>query len=1110
MVDMQSAVISSTVYDLPEHRKAAEDACLRQSFFPRMMEHQAPSPADSLHLSWELVDQADVYVLILGFRYGELAAGQDKSFTHLELDRANERGIPKLALLMSDEHPLKKADVDTGLGAERVNELREQVRRQQAVNFFTSAEHLKALLIDGLSNLRKELQPREVSFHHVGQIVAPPEPYIAHPYTLLQTSEVVGRQQELNVLTDWVTGSGVQFSTARVMTFVAIGGIGKSAVTWKWFNEIAPHEMRPLAGRLWWSFYESDARFDNFVARTLAYVSGRTLDQVKEMRAAEREEELLAALDQKPYLIVLDGLERLLLAYARPDAAYLADDDLDTRTANTVANAWGLPPSAAVSFTGQSRLRITADPRAGAFLRRLTTVRASRVLATSRLYPADLQTVTGTSIQGAAAYFVKGLGDDDAVNLWRAFDVTGGRGQLVALFNTFDNYPLLIRALAGEVARFRPAPGDFDAWQQAHSEFDPYGLPLVQRKSHVLQFALSGLTDAEKRVLYTIAAFRGPATYEALAALLVGSGKSCPDEAAIDVVLSDLEDRGLVGWDRRGNRYDLHPVVRGVAWSALDRGAKQDIYQNLAAHFEALPRKDEDEIKTIDDLTGAIELYHTLVRLHRAEEAWEILGDRILDFSDRTGSYREIAEIIELFVKEPGLLEVLKEKDEEDAGGLLASLGLFYYLSGDPGRALDAFNTTSEAFVEENRYALLFFTSMALSQMGNLADAERSARESMNIDVEEEGIGEGFSFLALATVLIRRGKYEEGVAWLSDYRLEDDDETDQFFGPLKLLELGMATLQLGDITRAQDFAMQIAARVEGLGRPVPRIQALAFGARMSEALGERERAQEMLNDALVLAREMRLADGEAGLLIQLGGWNARDNHLSAARRFAADALQVAEHGQLRLRQVDAINLLSSIERACGNQGEAASRAAQAYRLAWCDGPPFSYEQGIRQARENLAAAEEPEPEGLPPFDPSTQMPELTTVPISPIEALSLQPPLNDNVLTQIIRKLPKGNDSAAALRTLYGSAASSPESRAAAVGELMRVDEKFDRVWRDLLRAAEDTAASVRFAAIRLIATGRHPDAQAVLTRLLNTEHDPQVRQLLGGLLSGGEHFDRE
>ena len=104
---------------------------------------------------------------------------------------------------------------------------------------------------------------------------------------------------------------------------------------------------------------------------------------------------------------------------------------------------------------------MAADPRVGDFLQRLAAVRASRVLATSRLFPTDLQTVTRVPRKGAAAYFVEGLSNDDAVSLWRAFDVSGSREDLVALFNTFGNYPLLIRALAGEVARYRPAPGDF-------------------------------------------------------------------------------------------------------------------------------------------------------------------------------------------------------------------------------------------------------------------------------------------------------------------------------------------------------------------------------------------------------------------------------------------------------------------------------------------------------------------------------------------------------------------------------------------------------------------------------------------------------------------------
>ena len=68
---------------------------------------------------------------------------------------------------------------------------------------------------------------------------------------------------------------------ARVFCFVAIGGMGKSALTWKWFNQIAPNEMKPLAGRMWWSFYESDATFENFMNRALCYVSGQSEDEVR-------------------------------------------------------------------------------------------------------------------------------------------------------------------------------------------------------------------------------------------------------------------------------------------------------------------------------------------------------------------------------------------------------------------------------------------------------------------------------------------------------------------------------------------------------------------------------------------------------------------------------------------------------------------------------------------------------------------------------------------------------------------------------------------------------------------------------------------------------------
>ncbi len=104
-------------------------------------------------------------------------------------------------------------------------------------------------------------------------------PYVAHPYTLLQVRDLIGRQAELNLLTDWVTNP--TFDTTRLFCCVAIGGMGKSALTWQWFQHIAPQEIRPLAGRPWWSFYESDAAFEQFLVRALAYVSGQSEAEVR-------------------------------------------------------------------------------------------------------------------------------------------------------------------------------------------------------------------------------------------------------------------------------------------------------------------------------------------------------------------------------------------------------------------------------------------------------------------------------------------------------------------------------------------------------------------------------------------------------------------------------------------------------------------------------------------------------------------------------------------------------------------------------------------------------------------------------------------------------------
>jgi len=243
------------------------------------------------------------------------------------------------------------------------------------------------------------------------------------------------------------------------------------------------------------------------------------------------------------------------------------------------------------------------------------------VLVSTRLYPAELQTQTAHLLPGCRALFLHGLTDTDALALWRGFvggQRSGASDRLLPLFRAFGNYPLLLRALAGEIAEYKPAPGDFDQWCKDNPSFNPATLQLKSARTHVLEFALQGLSKPQRRVLHTLAAFRMPATWDMLRALLIGWRKPCADERDLDKELTELEDRGLVGWDKKANRYDLHPIVRGVVWMALDPATKHNVYRDLNAYFRASPPPPNwRTVKSVDDLATGMELFSSLVGLRQ-------------------------------------------------------------------------------------------------------------------------------------------------------------------------------------------------------------------------------------------------------------------------------------------------------------------------------------------------------------------------------------------------------------------------------------------------------------------------------------------------------------
>jgi hypothetical protein len=999
----RTVMISSTTRDLPEHREQVRLACERAGFAPHdMMEHLPALNADAIDASLKMVAAADVYVGVFAYRYGYVPDGHDISITEMEYDRAVTLNKPRLIFFIHEDHPVIGRDVETGLGATKLQTFKNQIGRARVAAFFKSAEDLRAHVFEALNNLGKEMDAAAATGDAVSRTVAKlhrkssistlPEPYIAHPYTLLQSRDLVGRRSELNALTDWIARPGSLTFDSRIFCFVAIGGMGKSALTWKWLNQIAPNEMKPLAGRIWWSFYESDATFENFLNRALCYVSGQGEEEVRALPWQEREAQLLWHLNEKPFLFVMDGLERVLIAYNRMDASSLADDEYDEKCANYVTGAIGLPTTAAQSFVGQHRLRQTTDPRAGAFLQKLTQVKQSRVLISTRLYPWALQLPSGAPRPGCFAYFLPGLNDDDALALWRNLSVSGSRAELVPIFRSVAGHPLLVQALANEIANYRNAPCDFTQWRLDHPQFDPTSLPLVQSRTHILEFALKGLSEKGRKVLSMVVGFRMPASYATLEALLVGTDRACDAANELDRALTELEDRGLIGWDREANRYDAHPIVRGVVWQLTDAMDQRAVYSALEAHFEPMATPEWEKVETLADLIPAIERYHTLVDLERYDDAFDFFAER-LQYATlyRLAAYRERSAWLErLFSEGTSALPTLKSKD--DQGYALSALALSYEFSGQPGQAVQLYSRDRKIREENSMHQKVVLTNLArsLNEIGALYEAERAIRLALSLsDGPRNELTEGVIVQTLGRLLNSKGDYALGNVALNRSRhLFNEHGESQSVG-VAVAFLAERSLWIGDMIKAEiqaDQAWQL-AEVQRAERDF--IRAALFQGRAALGGGNFSRADERLHHALTRARAVNTVESELPALIGIAALELQHRQYAEAKARLDDVWEAAERGPYPLHQADAYNVLAAIELAENNKPAAIDAATKAYRHAWCDGPPYAYHWGLQKAKAHLAALGAPEPD-MPPFDESKFEP-LPEVEINPKDKYWVDP-----------------------------------------------------------------------------------------------------------------------
>lgn len=94
--------ISSTYTDMKDERQAAVMAILEAGHIPAGMELFAASDKKQIEVIRRWIDRSDIFMLILGGRYGSIDPESGKSYIHLEYEYAVKTGKPLFALYLTD------------------------------------------------------------------------------------------------------------------------------------------------------------------------------------------------------------------------------------------------------------------------------------------------------------------------------------------------------------------------------------------------------------------------------------------------------------------------------------------------------------------------------------------------------------------------------------------------------------------------------------------------------------------------------------------------------------------------------------------------------------------------------------------------------------------------------------------------------------------------------------------------------------------------------------------------------------------------------------------------------------------------------------------------
>jgi hypothetical protein len=415
-------------------------------------------------------------------------------------------------------------------------------------------------------------------------------------------------------------------------------------------------------------------------------------------------------------------------------------------------------------------------------------------------------------------------------------------------------------------------------------------------------------------------------------------------------------------------RYDLHPVVRGVAAGGMKDEDKERYGQRVVDYFASLPHSPYCQAKTIADLESGLHVLRTLLKLGHYEKAFEAYhGTLSQALLFNLEAHSEVLALLRPFFPD-GWGTLTREVEASDASYLANSAASALLFCGEHQKSFDAYGAALKRSLETEHWSNtrvgLSNISAALTAQNKLAKALRVDALAQDLATASEHAEDIFmSRLFLFADQSRLGQWKEAEEtwWQLDpmgrkwrravYR---QGMAEEYFAHFHYRQ--------DKIKEAQISATTALAEQDGNRQTVRTLHGLRGLWRLER--GEWLLAAISYTEAVTLAREVRLVDtvSETGLALakcHLGHLTGEEAWSEAER--LAGLRNPAHRGLALLWQT------------LGDLDQAKHHALAAYRWAWADGEPYVDRYELTKTTELLNTLGVPIP-NLPPYDPTKDEP----------------------------------------------------------------------------------------------------------------------------------------